>query len=353
MAPNDMENTTDEGQPTSDNVPVVDPHVSIPVRPHADSESDIVADNAPVISTSETRPSEPLISAPAPLPMVCFELDADDICNISNVEIPKHTNVQNVHEGTEHGTPVGSFETDTSEASLGGDVGDLDHLRHVESARSVEPESRKRPAGNIPVPPQVTAEEDRLRLEEARKLVVRAVATESQTGSTEVICPSCGRQTRAGFTFCTKCGTDFPDDFMQSTVSKTPNPSTGVAILTRDTRQVIRKIQAIHQQEPPDGTGAPQENSPIGFFESKVLVNPISNPIACAALSMILPGIGNIAAGDRKNGIILLLVCIVMLFFGAGGTFVVAVRVLSAILAFQTATQRLREREDDDSNPKA
>ena len=76
-------------------------------------------------------------------------------------------------------------------------------------------------------------------------------------------------------------------------------------------------------------------------------------PAACAAISAIFPGLGNIVAGDRKNGIAFLIAGIMMMFFSVGGTLVIGMRILSAILAFQTATQRLRDRENDDSNPKA
>ena len=349
MAPNDMENTTDEGKLPSDNVPVVDPNVSAPAASHSDTESDALADNAPSIATGETLVSEPIICAPAPLPVVHFESDAEDICNISDVEIREHTAVHMVHEGTEHSAAVRSVETNTTESSLDEDAEAAHHLGDVESARLVNPESRKRAAGHIPLPPQVTAEEDCLRLEQAQKSAARAVATQSQATSPDVLCPSCGRQTRTGFTFCTKCGTDFPVDFMQSTAGKAQNPVLGVEGKARDMGATLYKIQGIHHQESREDKGTPQDNMPAGFFGGSVLVNPI----ACAAISAIFPGLGNIVAGDRKNGIAFLIAGIMMMFFSVGGTLVIGMRILSAILAFQTATQRLRDRENDDSNPKA
>jgi len=177
----------------------------------------------------------------------------------------------------------------------------------------------------------------------------------------DVICPKCQRTTSTRFTFCMKCGTDFPPGYVASLIGHHPQPATpsgrsGV----RDTRTTVRQINNIHE-----GRGGSAAGGGMGTAQtsgqqdwSRVQSGLSANPFLVAFLSFLMPGLGHMLIGEHKKGLPWLFAGIAAMAFLPSWTFLMWIplflRVFSAINAYQlTVIKQDEQREPFDSDDDA
>ncbi|MFM2223512.1 MAG: hypothetical protein RLZZ78_1769 [Armatimonadota bacterium] len=245
------------------------------------------------------------------------------------------------------------------------------------------PAVRRSAPGSIPLPPQVVMEQQRRDqaaatttdassrkrhpLPETGRQANRQGAktptpppASSQTApqAVDVICPKCQRTTSTRFTFCMKCGTDFPVGYIASLTGHHPQPSTpsgrgGV----RDTRTTVRQINSIHEgRGSAAGMGAAQASNQEGL--PRLNTGMLANPFLVAFLSFLMPGLGHMLIGEHKKGLPWLFAGIAAMAFLPSWSFAMWVplflRVFSAINAYQLAIIKQDEQSrtldsDDDA----
>ena len=178
----------------------------------------------------------------------------------------------------------------------------------------------------------------------------------------DVICPKCQRTTSTRFTFCMKCGTDFPSGYVASLTghsaqAATPGGHGGV----RDTRTTVRQINSIHEGRGSRAAGAGMGTSQTAGEEELPRLNAgmLANPFLVAFLSFLMPGLGHMLIGEHKKGLPWLFAGIAAMAFIPSWTFLMWVplflRVASAINAYQLAVIKQGEQQrgpfdaDDDA----
>ncbi|MFM7187185.1 MAG: hypothetical protein ACKO14_05160 [Armatimonadota bacterium] len=233
------------------------------------------------------------------------------------------------------------------------------------------PLARRSTPGSIPLPPQLAEEQARRNrnaspapvdtrgrrhpLQETGRTSRRpaaptaAAATLPQptaTPAVEVICPKCQRTTSTRFTFCMKCGTDFPAGYVASLTGHHPQPSTpGGRGGVRDTRTTVRQINRIHESRgsarsnETNGTHQTVTSEPYAsFYPASGLAG---NPFLVAFLSFLMPGLGHMLIGEHKKGLPWLFAGIAAMAFLPSWSFTIWIplflRVFSAINAYQLA----------------
>jgi len=248
------------------------------------------------------------------------------------------------------------------------------------------PPVRRSAPGSIPLPPQVVMEQQRRDqaaapttdasgrkrhpLPETGRRANRQGAptptpppTASQTTpqAVDVICPKCQRTTSTRFTFCMKCGTDFPVGYIASLTGHHPQPSSpsgrgGV----RDTRTTVRQINSIHEGRGSRGAGAGMGTAQTAGEEElpRLHAGMLANPFLVAFLSFLMPGLGHMLIGEHKKGLPWLFAGIAAMAFLPSWSFAMWVplflRVFSAINAYQLAIIKQDEQSrtldsDDDA----
>jgi len=249
------------------------------------------------------------------------------------------------------------------------------------------PVPRRSTPGSIPLPPQIAEEQARRERSAApapvdtrgRKhpLPAQQRSSQNQDGSgqaaqkspqpsapqaVDVICPKCQRTTSTRFTFCMKCGTDFPPGYIASLTGHSPQAATpsgrsGV----RDTRSTVRQINRIHEAWgngiPGHGMGTAQASGEEEL--PRLNAGMMANPFLVAFLSFLMPGLGHMLMGEYKKGLPWLFAGIAAMAFLPSWTFLMWVplllRVFSAINSYQLATIKQGEQQrgpfeaDDDT----
>jgi hypothetical protein len=248
------------------------------------------------------------------------------------------------------------------------------------------PMPRRSTPGSIPLPPQVVLEQQRR--EQATAQAPDAASRKRyplpETGqrgnrqapsgrpepvtpsqatpqAVDVICPKCQRTTSTRFTFCMKCGTDFPPGYVASLTGHVPKASTpdsrsGV----RDTRSTVRRINRIHESREQSNQGAGTATSQTAGQQdwNRSQSSLASNPFLVAFLSFLMPGLGHMLMGEYKKGLPWVFAGIAAMAFLPSWTFLmwipVFLRVFSAINAYQLAVIKQDEqREPFDSDDDA
>lgn len=241
------------------------------------------------------------------------------------------------------------------------------------------PAPRRSTPGSIPLPPQLAEEQARRDraaqqstdsrgrshpLPESSRNTRRTPPSRSTTtaqpaaGSShlaDVICPKCQRTTSTRFTFCMKCGTDFPPGYVASLTGHHPKPSTpGGRDGVRDTRTTVRQINRIHESR---GSGRSNETNGTHqtvTSEPYASVYPASglaeNPFLVAFISFLMPGLGHMMMGEYKKGLPWLFAGIAAMAFLPSWSFTIWIplflRVFAAINAYQLAIIKQDEQRD-------
>jgi hypothetical protein len=245
------------------------------------------------------------------------------------------------------------------------------------------PPVRRSAPGSIPLPPQVVMEQQRrdqlaaptvdasgrkrhplpetgrqANRQGAKTPTPPPAAAQTTPQAVDVICPKCQRTTSTRFTFCMKCGTDFPVGYIASLTGHHPQPSTpsgrgGV----RDTRTTVRQINSIHEgRGSAAGMGAAQASDQEGL--PRLHTGMLANPFLVAFLSFLMPGLGHMLIGEHKKGLPWLFAGLAAMAFLPSWSFAMWVplflRVFSAINAYQLAVIKQDEQSrtldsDDDA----
>jgi len=249
------------------------------------------------------------------------------------------------------------------------------------------PVPRRSTPGSIPLPPQIAEEQARRERSAApapadsrghkHPLPASQRSSQNQGGSgqatpkspqpsapqaVDVICPKCQRTTSTRFTFCMKCGTDFPPGYIASLTGHSPQAATpsgrsGV----RDTRTTVRQINSIHEARGNGASGHGVGTAQASGEEELPRLNAgmMANPFLVAFLSFLMPGLGHMLMGEYKKGLPWLFAGIAAMAFLPSWTFLMWVplllRVFSAINSYQLATIKQGEQQrgpfeaDDDT----
>lgn len=360
------------------------------------SSADTVTDDVPVLAiddeadaATETA-SEAAITdvqeAPAPQPVELFDL-GDDLAvqptapafdmTEENIEATVSDDIDDeaVIDATNDVIETNAAQAeDTVESTISSQEAspaDDEIFEQVMGSSRVDdiPVARRSTPGSIPLPPQL-AEEQARRDRNAAPAPVdsrgrrhplpetgrtsRRPATPTPAAATppqptaapaaDVICPKCQRTTSTRFTFCMKCGTDFPAGYVASLTGHHPQPSTpGGRGGVRDTRTTVRQINRIHE-----GRGASAAGSGAGSAQTsgqeewtRVQSGLSGNPFLVAFLSFLMPGLGHMLIGEHKKGLPWLFAGIAAMAFLPSWSFTIWIplflRVFSAINAYQLA----------------
>ena len=250
------------------------------------------------------------------------------------------------------------------------------------------PAPRRSKPGSIPLPPQVTEEQLRRQRSAAPAPAPgdsrghkhplpasqRATQRSGPSGQTssrpsqpsapqavDVICPKCQRTTSTRFTFCMKCGTDFPVGYVASLTGHSPQAATaGGRSGVRDTRTTVRQINSIHEARGNGTSGHGVGTAQASGEEElpRLHAGMLANPFLVAFLSFLMPGLGHMLIGEHKKGLPWLFAGIAAMAFLPSWTFLMWVplllRMFSAINAYQLATIKHGEQRgpfdaDDDA----
>jgi len=241
------------------------------------------------------------------------------------------------------------------------------------------PVPRRSKPGSIPLPPQVAEEQIRRQRSSTpapapadsrghkHPLPAQQRSSQNQGGSgqaapkspqpsapqaVDVICPKCQRTTSTRFTFCMKCGTDFPSGYIASLTghsaqAATPGGRNGV----RDTRTTVRQINSIHEARGNGTSGHGVGTAQASGEEELPRLNAgmMANPFLVAFLSFLMPGLGHMLMGEYKKGLPWLFAGIAAMAFLPSWTFLMWVplflRVASAINAYQLAVIKQGEQQ--------
>lgn len=181
------------------------------------------------------------------------------------------------------------------------------------------------------------------------------------TPAADVICPKCQRTTSTRFTFCMKCGTDFPAGYVASLTGHHPQPSTpGGRGGVRDTRTTVRQINRIHEGRGNGAAGSGAGSAQTSGQEewTRVQSGLSNNPFLVAFLSFLMPGLGHMMMGEHKKGLPWLFAGIAAMAFLPSWSFTIWIplflRIFSAINAYQLSIIKQDEQRgafdtDDDA----
>ena len=251
------------------------------------------------------------------------------------------------------------------------------------------PAPRRSKPGSIPLPPQVTEEQLRRQRSAAPAPAPgdsrghkhplpasqRATQRPGPSGQTsprpsqpsapqavDVICPKCQRTTSTRFTFCMKCGTDFPVGYVASLTGHSPQAATaGGRSGVRDTRTTVRQINSIHEARGNGTSGHGMGTAQASGEEElpRLHAGMLANPFLVAFLSFLMPGLGHMLIGEHKKGLPWLFAGIAAMAFLPSWTFLMWVplllRMFSAINSYQLAVIKQGEQQrgpydaDDDA----
>ena len=285
-----------------------------------------------------------------------------------------------------------AVETIQEPVSMASAIGADDEIfEQVMGSSRVEdiPVPRRSKPGSIPLPPQVTEEQ----LRRQRSATPAPTPADSRghkhplpasqrgaqhpgpSGQTsprplqpsapqavDVICPKCQRTTSTRFTFCMKCGTDFPAGYVASLTGQGPQAATtGGRSGVRDTRTTVRQINSIHEARGNGTSGHGMGTAQASGEEELPRLNTgmLANPFLVAFLSFLMPGLGHMLIGEHKKGLPWLFAGIAAMAFLPSWTFLMWVplllRVFSAINSYQLAVIKQGEQQrspydaDDDT----
>ena len=363
----------------------------------ADETVDVVAEQAVEPEAVPDTEAPDLQEAPAPQPVQMFDL-GDDLG--VHPEAPTFDMAEETVEPTESDEvvdePVDNAESDDDEAEATIAVEttasalryDEEIFEQVMGSSRVEdiPVPRRSRPGSIPLPPQVAEEQIRRQRSAAPAPAdsrghkhplpasQRAPQRPGPSGQTsprsaqptapqavDVICPKCQRTTSTRFTFCMKCGTDFPSGYVASLTGHSPQAATpGGHSGVRDTRTTVRQINSIHEGRGSRAAGAGMGTAQASGEEELPRLNAgmLANPFLVAFLSFLMPGLGHMLIGEHKKGLPWLFAGIAAMAFIPSWTFLMWVplllRMFSAINAYQLATIKQTEQRgpfeaDDDA----
>ena len=360
----------------------------------ADETVDVVAEQALEPEAVPDTEAPDLQEAPAPQPVHMFDL-GDDLG--VHPEAPTFDMAEETVEPTFSiegaDEPVGDDQSDDDEAeatiaveTIQEPVSIASTLRYDEeifeqvmgSSRVEDiPVPRRSKPGSIPLPPQVAEEQIRRQRSAApapadsrghkHPLPASQRSSQNQGGSgqaapkspqpsapqaVDVICPKCQRTTSTRFTFCMKCGTDFPSGYIASLTghsaqAATPGRRSGV----RDTRSTVRQINSIHEARGNGTSGHGMGTAQASGEEELPRLNAgmMANPFLVAFLSFLMPGLGHMLMGEYKKGLPWLFAGIAAMAFLPSWTFLMWVplflRVASAINAYQLAVIKQGEQQ--------
>ena len=369
-----------------------------------DETVDMVAEQAvEPEAVTDTEASE-VQEAPAPQPVHMFDLGDDlgvhpeapafDMAEETVEPMVSHEvadePVVNAQSGDDEAEATIALETIQEPVSIAPAIGADDEIfEQVMGSSRVEdiPAPRRSKPGSIPLPPQVTEEQ----LRRQRSAAPAAPADSrghkhplptSQRGTqrpgsggqtspkasqpsapqaVDVICPKCQRTTSTRFTFCMKCGTDFPVGYVASLTGHSPQAATtGGRSGVRDTRTTVRQINSIHEARGNGTSGHGMGTAQASSEEELPRLNTgmLANPFLVAFLSFLMPGLGHMLIGEHKKGLPWLFAGIAAMAFLPSWTFLMWVplllRMFSALNAYQLATIKHGEQRgpfdaDDDA----
>lgn len=372
----------------------------------AGSDSDVVStdsdvqaasvDNEAVTEPASESAATDIEEAPAPQPVELFDL-SDDLSEQSAVamfdmdeETVEATSSVDatLAEGIEEPSDtvaVSPAQAENEPAIPGSDQhaasADDEIFEQVMGSSRVDdiPVGRRSTPGSIPLPPQLAEEQARREraaasppvdargrrhsLPETGRTSRRTATASPATGNprqpaappaVDVICPKCQRTTSTRFTFCMKCGTDFPVGYVASLTGHHPQPSTpGSRDGVRDTRTTVRQINRIHEGRANGATGSGAGSAQTSGQEewTRVQSGLAGNPFLVSFLSFLMPGLGHMMMGEHKKGLPWLFAGIAAMAFLPSWTFLMWIplllRVASAINAYQLAVIR----QDDQREP--
>jgi len=381
---------------------VVEEVTSIDSAPADTVVADVEDEPVAITENMADTPAPDVQEAPAPQAVHLFDM-GDDLGAATEITTPEtaaESVVPNADEPeSEHiNVPDGVITLETSQEleavalPLVNPVAlptDDEIFEQVMGSSRVEdiPVPRRSTPGSIPLPPQIAEEQARRERSAApapvdtrgRKhpLPAQQRSSQNQGGSgqaapkspqpsapqaVDVICPKCQRTTSTRFTFCMKCGTDFPPGYIASLTGHSPQAATpsgrsGV----RDTRSTVRQINRIHEAWgngiPGHGMGTAQASGEEEL--PRLNAGMMANPFLVAFLSFLMPGLGHMLMGEYKKGLPWLFAGIAAMAFLPSWTFLMWVplllRVFSAINSYQLATIKQGEQQrgpfeaDDDT----
>ena len=371
-----------------------------------DETVDVVSEQAVEPEALSDTEAPDVQEAPTPQPVHLFDL-GDDLGlhpEAPAFDMPEET----VEPTTSHDVadePVVNVQSDDDEAEATIAVETIQESVSITSALSADdeifeqvmgssrvediPVPRRSKPGSIPLPPQVAEEQIRRQRSAApapapadsrghkHPLPAQQRGSQHQGGSgqaapkspqpstqqaVDVICPKCQRTTSTRFTFCMKCGTDFPAGYVASLTGQgpqaaTPSGRSGV----RDTRTTVRQINSIHEARGNGTSGHGVGTAQASGEEELPRLNTgmMANPFLVAFLSFLMPGLGHMLMGEYKKGLPWLFAGIAAMAFLPSWTFLmwvpVFLRVASAINAYQLAVIKHGEQQrgpfeaDDDA----
>ena len=364
---------------------------------NADETADVVAEQAVEPEAVPEIEAPDLQEAPAPQPVQMFDL-GDDLG--VHPEAPTFDMAEETVEPTVSNEvvdePVDNAQSDDDEAEATIAVEttasalryDEEIFEQVMGSSRVEdiPVPRRSRPGSIPLPPQVAEEQIRRQRSAAPAPAdsrghkhplpasQRAPQRPGPSGQTsprsaqptapqavDVICPKCQRTTSTRFTFCMKCGTDFPSGYIASLTGHSPQAATpGGRSGVRDTRTTVRQINSIHEGRGSRAAGAGMGTSQTAGEEElpRLHAGMLANPFLVAFLSFLMPGLGHMLIGEHKKGLPWLFAGIAAMAFLPSWTFLMWVplllRMFSAFNAYQLAIIKQSEQRgpfdaDDDA----
>jgi hypothetical protein len=363
----------------------------------ADETVDVVAEQAVEPEAVPDTEAPDLQEAPAPQPVQMFDL-GDDLG--VHPEAPTFDMAEETVEPTVSNEvvdePVDNAESDDDEAeatiavetitsALSADDEIFEQVMGSSRVEDIPVPRRSRP-GSIPLPPQVAEEQIRRQCSAApapadsrghkhplpaSQRSPQRPGPSAQTSprasqptapqAVDVICPKCQRTTSTRFTFCMKCGTDFPSGYIASLTGHSPHAATpGGHSGVRDTRTTVRQINSIHEGRGSRAASAGMGTSQTAGEEELPRLNAgmLANPFLVAFLSFLMPGLGHMLIGEHKKGLPWLFAGIAAMAFLPSWTFLMWVplllRIFSAFNAYHLAIIKQGEQRgpfdaDDDA----
>jgi len=373
------------------------PDVSSTDVSNEDAETDATAETAAELATSDFQ------EVPAPQRVELFDLGDDlavrpsspafDLTEehvelTSPVDIDAEAVIDSSSDIVDTNNAVVEDTLEVPLSSQDASPADDEIFEQVMGSSRVDdiPVARRSTPGSIPLPPQLAEEQARRErtvtpspadprgrrhpLPETGRTSRRSGASTpaaanppqpAATPAADVICPKCQRTTSTRFTFCMKCGTDFPAGYVASLTGHHPQPSTpGGRGGVRDTRSTVRQINQIHEGRGNGATGSGAGGAQTSGQEewTRVQSGLSGNPFLVAFLSFLMPGLGHMMMGEHKKGLPWLFAGIAAMAFLPSWSFTIWIplflRVFSAINAYQLAIIKQDEQlgpfdSDDDA----
>ena len=371
-----------------------------------DETVDVVAEQAVEPEAVPNTEAPEVQEAPAPQPVHMFDLGDDlgvhpeapsfDMAEETVEPMVSHEvadePVVDAQSGDDEAEATIALETIQEPISIASAIDADDEIfEQVMGSSRVEdiPAPRRSKPGSIPLPPQVTEEQ----LRRQRSATPAPTPADSRghkhplpasqrgaqhpgpSGQTsprpsqpsapqavDVICPKCQRTTSTRFTFCMKCGTDFPVGYVASLTGHSPQAATtGGRSGVRDTRTTVRQINSIHEARGNGTSGHGVGTAQASGEEElpRLHAGMLANPFLVAFLSFLMPGLGHMLMGEYKKGLPWLFAGIAAMAFLPSWTFLmwvpVFLRVASAINSYQLAVIKQGEQQrgpfdaDDDA----